>query len=90
MPQSSAPPSQKKPLSILLGTVLPHTCLNLLNVGYFHVVFTVPDDIRSLIYQNQPVLYSMLFQAVHETLKELAANKKYLGAEIGFTSVLHT
>jgi len=63
---------------------------NLLNVGYFHVVFTVPDDLRSLIYQNQPVLYNMLFQAVHETLKELAANKKYLGAEIGFTSVLHT
>ena len=63
---------------------------NLLNVGYFHIVFTVPDDLRSLIYQNQSVLYTVLFQAVHETLKELAANKKYLGAEIGFTSVLHT
>jgi hypothetical protein len=63
---------------------------NLLNVGYFHVVFTVPDDLRPVFFQNQSILYPLLFQAVAETLKELSANKKYLGAEIGFTSIMHT
>lgn len=63
---------------------------DLLNVGYFHVVFTVPAEMNPVIYQNQRVLYSLLFRAVAETLQELAADKKYLGATIGFTSVLHT
>lgn len=63
---------------------------DLLNVGYFHVVFTVPDILRPVFYQNQKPLYSLLFKAVSETLKELASDKKYLGADIGFTSVLHT
>jgi len=65
---------------------------NLLNVGYFHAVFTVPDDLRPIFYQNQKEMYNLLFKAVSETLHELAANKKYLGAStnIGFTSILHT
>ena len=63
---------------------------DLLNVGYFHVVFTVPDDLRPIIYQNQRVLYSLLFQAVAETLQDLASDKKFLGATLGVTSVLHT
>jgi len=63
---------------------------DLLNVGYFHVVFTVPDTLRPVIYQNQKKLYALLFQAVAETLQELAADKKYLDATLGFTSVLHT
>jgi len=63
---------------------------DLLNVGYFHVVFTVPSELNSLVYQNQKTMYTLLFQTIAETLKELAADKKYLGANIGFTSVLHT
>jgi len=63
---------------------------NLLNVGYFHVVFTVPDNLRPVIFQNQTTLYPLLFQSVSETLQELAADKKFLGASLGFTSVLHT
>lgn len=63
---------------------------NLLNVGYFHVVFTIPGELNTLIYQNQTVCYNILFRAVSETLQELCADKKYLGAKIGFTSVLHT
>ena len=63
---------------------------DLLNVGYFHVVFTVPDTLRPVIYQNQKKLYALLFQAGAETLQELAADKKYLDATLGFTSVLHT
>ncbi|MDR2569516.1 MAG: IS91 family transposase [Oscillospiraceae bacterium] len=63
---------------------------NLLNVGYFHAVFTVPDELRPIIYQNQNKLYALLFRTVAETLQELAADKIYLGATLGFTSILHT
>ena len=63
---------------------------NLLNVGYFHVVFTIPDLLNSIVFQNQRELYNLLFKAASETLTELAADKKFLGASIGHTSVLHT
>lgn len=63
---------------------------NLLNVRYFHVVFTIPDTLNSIVFQNQKVVYDILFKAVAVTLTELAFDKKYLGATIGFTSVLHT
>jgi hypothetical protein len=63
---------------------------DLLNVGYFHVVFTVPDILNPVIYQNQEMMYNLLFRTVAETLQELSYDKKYLGATIGFTSVLHT
>jgi hypothetical protein len=63
---------------------------NLLNVGYFHVVFTIPDTLNSIAFQNQRVVYSLLFKCVAETLAELASDPKYLGATLGFTSVLHT
>ncbi len=62
----------------------------LLNIGYFHVVMTVPDTLHNVILQNQRRCYSILFKAVSETLQELAMDKKYLGAQIGFTSILHT
>jgi hypothetical protein len=63
---------------------------NLLDVGYFHVVFTIPDTLNLMAYQNQRTVYTLLFKAVAETLAELASDKKYLSAKIGFTSVLHT
>jgi hypothetical protein len=63
---------------------------DLLNVGYFHVVFTIPDLINSVAYQNQRIVYDILFKSAAETLSELAADKKYLGAQIGFTAILHT
>ncbi|MDR3587205.1 MAG: IS91 family transposase [Desulfosporosinus sp.] len=63
---------------------------NLLDIGYFHAVFTIPDTLNSIVYQNQKEVYALLFKVVAETLAELAADKKYLGAKIGFTSVLHT
>jgi predicted Zn-ribbon and HTH transcriptional regulator len=63
---------------------------NLLNVRYFHVVFTVPDTLRPIIFQNQSKLYSLLFRTVNETLQELAADKHFLGARLGFTALLHT
>jgi len=62
----------------------------LLPVPYFHVVFTVPEEIRPLALQNKRVVYGILFRAAAETLREVAANPKHLGAEIGILAVLHT
>lgn len=63
---------------------------DLLNVGYFHVVFTIPDTLNSIAYLNPKIVYNILLKAAAETLSELSADKKYLGAQIGFTEVLHT
>ena len=62
----------------------------LLNVGYFHIVFTIPDALNPIAYQNQEIVYKILFKAAAETLTELSLDKKYLGAQIGITEVLHT
>src|SRR6266436_3048937 len=62
----------------------------LLPVDYFHVVFTVPDEIAAIACQNKRVVYGILFQTVAETLRTIAADPKHLGAEIGFFAVLHT
>src|SRR6201996_7525113 len=62
----------------------------LLAVPYFHVVFTVPDLIATAAFQNQTVVYDILFRAAAETLRTLAADPEHLGAEIGCFGVLHT
>jgi hypothetical protein len=62
----------------------------LLDVPYYHVVFTVPDLIAVIAFQNQTVVYDILFRAVSETLRTIAADPKHLGAEIGFLGVLHS
>jgi hypothetical protein len=61
-----------------------------LDCEYFHVVFTVPEEIAAIAYQNKRVVYGILFQAAAETLRTIAADSKHLGAEIGFFGVLHT
>lgn len=63
---------------------------DLLPVEYFHVVFTLPDEIASIALQNKRELYGMLFRASAATLKVIAADERHLGAELGFVSVLHT
>jgi hypothetical protein len=62
----------------------------LLDTEYFHVVFTVPEQIATIAYQNKRELYGILFRAAAETLLTIAADPKHLGAEIGFFAVLHT
>ena len=62
----------------------------LLDTQYFHVVFTLPGDIAAIAYQNKELVYGLLFRAVAETLRTIAADPKHLGAEIGFFAVLHT
>lgn len=63
---------------------------DLLPVNYFHVVFTLPAPLAQLAWQNKRVMYEALFRASAETLQEIAADQKHLGAKIGFLSVLHT
>jgi hypothetical protein len=62
----------------------------LLPTPYFHVVFTAPGQIAAIAYQNKAEVYSILFRAVAETLRTIAADPKHLGAEIGFLVVLHS
>lgn len=62
----------------------------LLPVEYHHVVFTLPHEIAALALQNPALVYGLLFKAVAETLRALAADPKHLGAEIGVVAVLHT
>src|ERR1700687_188825 len=62
----------------------------LLPVGYFHLVFTLPGPIADIAYQNKSVIYDLFFKAAAETILKIAADPKHLGARIGFTAVLHT
>jgi len=62
----------------------------LLPVEYFHVVFTLPDCLNALALGNKRVVYGALFEAAAQTLLEVAANPRHLGARIGFMSILHT
>ena len=62
----------------------------LLPVSYFHVVFTLPEQLSLLALQNKRISYNLLFRAASETLLEIAADPKHLGARIGFFAVLHT
>jgi Putative transposase/Transposase zinc-binding domain len=63
---------------------------DLLPVEYFHVVFTLPQQVAAVAYQNKEVAYGLLFEAASETLKTIARDPEHLGADIGFTAVLHT
>lgn len=63
---------------------------DILNAPYFHVVFTMPTALQSLIYQNQELLYNLMYKAVAETISELSQDEKHLGAQVGFFSLLHT
>jgi hypothetical protein len=62
----------------------------LLDVPYFHVVFTLPKPIADIAYQNKAVVYDILLKVGAKTLITIAAEPKHLGARIGFTGVLHS
>jgi hypothetical protein len=63
---------------------------DLLPVGYFHVVFTVPAEIAEIAFHNKAVIYDLQFRASSETMLTIAADRRHLGARIGITAVLHT
>jgi hypothetical protein len=63
---------------------------DLLPVGYFHVVFTLPAEVADIALQNKALVYDLLFRAASETMLTIAADPKHLGARIGLTAVLHS
>lgn len=63
---------------------------DLLPVGYFHVVFTLPAEVADIAFQNKAAVYDLLFKAASEAMLTIAADPKHLGARIGITAVLHT
>ncbi len=62
----------------------------LLPVEYYHVVFTLPARLADIAYQNSALVYDLLFKVTSQTLRTIARDPKHLGADIGFTAVLHT
>lgn len=63
---------------------------DVLDAPYFHLVFTVPEELNPVIYSNQKLLYDVLYHAASGTLEELSSDPKYLGAKIGYICILHT
>jgi hypothetical protein len=63
---------------------------DLLPIPYFHVVFTLPEALRGIAYQNKTIVYGLLFKIASETLLTIAGDERHLGAKIGITAVLHT
>ena len=62
----------------------------LLPVPYFHVVFTMPPAAAEIAFQNKRVVYAILFRAAADAMRDVAANPRHLGAEIGAVAVLHS
>ena len=65
-----------------LGDVFP--------IPYYHLVFTLPHELNAILLCNKRLIYDLFFRCAAATLKSFGQNKKYLGAEIGFISILHT
>jgi hypothetical protein len=62
----------------------------LLNVPYFHVVFTLPSELHAVAMKHPKAVYSSLFKAAWDTLKQFGENPKHLGAQVGMIAILHT
>src|SRR4030095_15733732 len=69
---------------------LEQLCVELLPVPYFHVVFTLPEELNPLALSHPRLLYGLLVRCASETLLEIAADPKHLGARIGLLAILHT
>ena len=65
-------------------------CADLLDIGYWHVVFTLPHELNPVARRNPTLIYRLLFKAASQTLLEFGRNPRWLGAELGITMVLHT
>ena len=63
---------------------------DILPFQYFHGVFTLPDQLNPIAYHNKKIIYNLLFKSAKETLLSVCRDKKYLGAEVVFFSILHT
>ena len=65
-------------------------CADLLDIGYWHVVFTLPHELNPVARGNPALIYRLLFKAASQTLLEFGRNPRWLGGEMGITMVLHT
>ena len=65
-------------------------CADLLDIGYWHVVFTLPHQLNALVRRHPRTIYRLLFNAASRTLLEFGRNSRWLGGELGITMVLHT
>ena len=65
-------------------------CADLLDIGYWHVVFTLPHDLNPVAQGNPALIYRLLFKAASQTLLEFGRNPRWLGGELGITMVMHT
>ncbi len=65
-------------------------CADLLDIGYWHVVFTLPHELNPVAQGNPALVYRLLFKAASRTLLEFGRNPRWLGGEMGITMVLHT
>ena len=65
-------------------------CADLLDIAYWHVVFTLPHELNSLARRHPALIYRLLFKAASQTLLEFGRNPRWLGGELGVTMVLHT
>jgi hypothetical protein len=63
---------------------------DLLPITYFHVVFTLPHEINDLCRFNPESLYTLLFESAKQTLEQFGNDKRWLGAQVGMTMILHT
>ncbi|KRB29942.1 transposase [Mesorhizobium sp. Root172] len=75
---------------VVARTWLAEREADLLPVGYFHVVFTLPAEIADIAFHNKALVYDLLFKAAAETMLTIAADPRHLGGRIGITAVLHT
>jgi len=75
--------------ALLRAQWVEHRISDLLPVHYFHVVFTIPEQLNPFALRNKKAFYGLFFQAVAETLQAFAHDEKYLGGEIAFFAVLH-
>ena len=62
----------------------------LLPIKYYHVVFTLPAELRSLVMGNRKTMFDLIFESAHYTLLKLGRDPKWLGAQLGIISILHT
>jgi len=69
---------------------LERQCADLLDIDYWHLVFTLPHELNALVQGNPRVIYRLLFRAASQTLLEFGRNPRWLGGELGITMVLHT
>jgi hypothetical protein len=78
------------PARLVIQAGMEDRMVELLPTTYFHLVFTLPQELRSLCMGNRKLLFGLLFKSAHHTILSLSKDEKYIGAIPGIVSILHT